>query len=200
MKLIAKYTSRILSPLLIPTYGAFMSLWLTGLNALPLSLRWRVVSMVFAITCLLPMMAILLLWAMRKVSDLGLNNRNDRPLPYVLTVVCYLLTAFYLHTIHAPQWMWLFMIAGAGAAIVSFIVNFRWKISAHMAAMGGLVALTFRFVADNLAVVDMWPVATVVILLAGLLGTSRIYLGCHTLAQVLAGAANGFLWVWLLTL
>lgn len=200
MKLIAKYTSRILSPLLIPTYGAFMSLWLTGLCVLPVSVRWRVTSMVFAITCLLPMVAILSLWAMHKVSDLGLNNRSERPIPYTITVVCYLLTAFYLYTIHAPQWMWLFIVGGAGAAVVSFVVNFWWKISAHMAAIGGLVALSFRFVADNLAVIDMWPVVTIVILLAGLLGTSRIYLGCHTLAQVLAGAANGFLWVWLLTL
>ena len=146
------------------------------------------------------MVTILSLWAMHKVSDLGLNSRRERPIPYIITVVCYLVTALYLHMIHAPYWMWMFMISGAGAAVVSFVVNFWWKISAHMAAMGGLVALTFRFAADNLAVVDIWPIVTLVILLAGLLGTSRIYLGCHTLAQVLAGTANGFLWVWLLTL
>ena len=39
----------------------------------------------------------------------------------------------------------------------------------------------------------------VVLILTGILGTSRILLHCHTLMQVVAGVANGFLWVFILT-
>lgn len=197
---IARLISWILSPLLIPAYGTAMSLWLTAYSAMPHALLWRVTAVVWTITCLVPMIAILVLWATHFVTDLGLNKRRERPVPYVLTVICYIVAALYLSAAHAPQWMWLFMVAGAGAALVSFVVNFWWKISAHMAAMGGLLALTFRMAADHLAVVDTWPVITAVILLTGLLGTCRIQLHCHTLAQVFAGTANGFLWVWVLTI
>ena len=134
------------------------------------------------------------------VTSFGLNNRKERPIPYLLTVACYLATAGYLYAIHAPQWLWLFMVAGAGAAVVSFIVNFWWKISVPMAAAAGLLAMAFRIASDKLAVIDMWPVITVAILLLGLLGTCRMVLKCHTLGQVLAGTANGFLWVYLLTI
>ena len=199
MNKIARLVSWIFSPLLVPTYGMIMALWLTGYNALPASTRWHVTAMVWAITCLVPMVVILILWSARVVTDLGLNKRKERPIPYALTVVCYAATAFYLWSAQAPQWMWMFMVAGGAAAVVSCIVNFWWKISAHMAALGGLLALTFRMSADKLAVIDMWPVITVAILCVGLLGTCRIYLRCHTLGQVLAGTANGFLWVWLLT-
>ena len=196
---IAHIVSWVLSPLLIPSYGMIMAFWLTGLDVLPTGLRLQVTAIVWALTCLMPMLAIMALWCLRVVTSPGLNNRRERPIPYVLTVVCYLATAYYLYVIHAPQWLWMFMVAGACAAAVSFIVNFRWKISAHMAAAAGLLAMAFRIAADKVAVVDMWPVITVAILLLGLLGTSRIVLKCHTLGQVLAGTANGFLWVYLLT-
>ncbi|MCM1021276.1 MAG: hypothetical protein NC343_03680 [Muribaculum sp.] len=199
MNKIAKITSWILSPLLIPTYGTAMALWLTVYNTLSPGIIWRVVAMVWAITCLVPVIAILIMWRMHVVADPGLNNRTERSIPYLLTIVCYIIAVFYLRFIHAPYWMWMFFVAGACAAVVSLVVNLRWKISAHMAATGGLVAMSFRIASLQVAVVDMWPVITCLVLLAGLLGSSRILLRCHTLAQVLAGTANGFFWVWLLT-
>lgn len=199
MKTVAHIVSWILSPLLIPVYGMIIAFWLTTLNVLPVGIKVQVIAVVWAFTCIAPMLVILALWRSHMVTSPGLNNRKERPIPYILTIVCYLATAYYLYAIHAPQWLWLFMIAGAGAAFVSLVVNFRWKISAHMAAAAGLLAMVFRIAADRVAVVDMWPVVTIGIMLLGLLGTSRIVLKCHTLGQVLAGAANGFLWVYLLT-
>ncbi|WP_290099994.1 hypothetical protein [uncultured Muribaculum sp.] len=200
MRKIAHIVSWVLSPLLIPSYGMVMALWLTGLGVLPVWVRVRIAAIVWVLTCVLPMLAIFALWCLRVVTSFGLNNRKERPIPYLLTVACYLATAGYLYAIHAPQWLWLFMVAGAGAAVVSFIVNFWWKISAHMAAAAGLLAMAFRIASDKLSVIDMWPVMTVAILLLGLLGTCRMVLKCHTLGQVLAGTANGFLWVYLLTI
>lgn len=199
MNKLSHILSWIMSPVLIPTYAVFTALWVTTLSALPVSLRWNVVMMTWLLTCLLPVVAIILLYKMKVISHPGLNNQKERYLPYAITAVCYLGAAWYMFRIHAPAWMYMFMIGAAVAAAVSCTVNIWWKISAHMAAMGGFVALLFRIMADHLSVGGIWPLISVAILLTGILGSARIYLKCHTFWQVIAGAANGFFWVYILT-
>lgn len=199
MDKISHIFSWVLSPVLIPTYAIFTVLWCTTLAVLPAGLRWNVVAMTWLLTCILPVIAIILLYKMKIISHPGLNNRRERYIPYVLTAVCYLGAAWYMFRIHAPSWMYMFMVGGAVAAVLSCVVNIWWKISAHLAAMGGYVALLFRIMADNTAVCDIRVLISVAIILTGILGSARIQLRCHTFWQVIAGAANGFLWVYLLT-
>ena len=45
---------------------------------------------------------------------------------------------------------------------------------------------------------DIW--ISVAIILTGMVMTARVYLDRHTLMQVMAGAANGFVCVWLLSM
>lgn len=200
MNRIAHILSWVFNPILIPTYAVFAALWLTQLAMLPAGVRWNVVSVTCLITCVLPAFAIMLMYWMKIVSDPGLNNRKERLIPYVLTIICYLACAWYLFTIHSPYWMWMFMVAGACTALISCIVNAWWKISAHAAAMAGFVAMLFRIAADGLGIVPMWPLIVCGILLWGALCSSRIILGRHTFWQVMAGSANGFLVVYLLTM
>ena len=102
--------SWILSPILVPTYGVILSLWVTVLCVLPLGVRWNVVIMTSLITAFLPALAIFLLYKFKAISDPGLNNRGERYVPYGITCVCYILATWYLVRIHAPQWMWMFMV------------------------------------------------------------------------------------------
>ena len=199
MNKIAHIFSWILSPMLMPTYAVFTALWITILAIYPVSVRWNVTLMIWLITCILPILSFLLLYKLKVISNPGLNNQHERSIPYIITMVCYLGASYYLYHIHAPQWLWMFMVGGAIAAIVSFIVNIWWKISGHGAGIGGYIALLFRIAVDGLSLYDIWPFISVAILLAGILGTSRIILKCHTLGQVLAGIANGFLWVFILS-
>ena len=78
------------------------------------------------------------------------------------------------------------------------LVNFKWKISAHMAGIGGFVALVCRINAGGDGVFDLLPVICGAIFIAGILGTSRIAMERHTFWQVMAGAANGFICVYFL--
>ena len=66
--------------------------------------------------------------------------------------------------------------------------------------MGGLVALLFRVVASHYALFNMNVWLSAVIITAGIVMTARVYLERHTLWQVLAGCANGFICVYLLSM
>ncbi len=191
--------SWILSPVLIPTYAIFTALWVTPFATLPPGLRWNVVFMTWIITCILPVVAIIILYRMGLITHPGLNNQKERYIPYIITAVCYIGAAWYMFRIHAPHWMYLFMVGGAVAATLSCIINIKWKISAHLAAMGGYMAMLFRIMTDSVNIYDIWPMISAAIILTGILGSARIYLKCHTFWQVIAGAANGFSWVYLLS-
>ncbi|MCM1522542.1 MAG: hypothetical protein NC039_07815 [Muribaculaceae bacterium] len=196
---ICRIISAILSPLLVPTYAMVMASYLTILRILPSATLWTTTGIIFLITAFLPAVGILILHKTGIVSDTGLNNRTERTIPYVIVLICYLASVIFLHNAKAPDWLPMFFAGAAGATVVNIIVNRWWKISAHSAAMGGMVAMLFRIAAIHQAIVNLnvWISATIIA--TGILMTARVYMERHTLMQVLAGAANGFLWVWFLS-
>lgn len=194
----ARFFSTVLSPLLMPSYGLFLILWGSFLSAQPAGQRIAVLLIVFGITCILPMFFISLLHNLKVIRDKRLNSASERFWPYLLGLLCYIGACFYLGHIHAPRWVIAFAAGGALACVVSFVVNLWWKISAHMAGICGVVALVYTMHTQVLEAFNLKWVFVGTLLLAGILGTSRIILKHHTFAQVLAGAINGYLSVKLL--
>ena len=200
MKKISEILSPVFSPLLVPTYGMVLAAFLTILRMLPSNLLWTAIGITFVITCLVPVSAIVALYRSGVIKDPALNNRTERFIPYGVVVLCYLGCDFFFYKASAPFWLPMFFAGGALATVISTVVNCWWKISAHAAAMGGLVALVFRIVASHYALFNMNVWLSGVIIAAGLVMTARVYLSRHTLWQVLAGCANGFLCVYLMSM
>ena len=182
-----------LVPLLMPVYGMMMMFDLTVLSYAGTSSKWIITSMVFVFNCVVPMLLIILLKKLGFVDDYGLNGRKERLVPYIITLVCMGGTAVYVHINGAPMWTSMFFVGGALAALVNLLVNFCWKISAHAAGIAGIVALLVHLGHLNFRQDDSLLVWLIVwVILAGMLGSARIWLGRHTLWQVLAGTAVGF--------
>lgn len=200
MKKFSQILSAVLSPLLVPTYGMALVGFLTILRLLPVSLIWTAIGITFVITCLIPVSAIMAMYRMGYIKDPGLNERTERTVPYIVTVLCYLGCGFFFYKANAPIWLPMFFAGGALACVINIVVNRRWKISAHAAAIGGLVALMFRVVASHYALYNMNVWLSCVIILAGLVMTARVFLERHTLMQVILGFANGFVCVYLLSM
>ena len=96
------------------------------------------------------------------------------------------------------MWFTMFMAGASLACLVDFVVSLWWKISAHATGIGGLVALVYQLHVQGLSAFDMFWLLCFTILLAGALGTSRLILKRHTLPQVLAGFACGYVCVTLM--
>lgn len=200
MKKTASIISAIFSPLLVPTYGMLLVSYLTVFALLPGRILWSGIGVVFLLTCLIPMTGILALYKAGFIKEVGLNNRTERTVPYAIIVLCYLGVGFFFYRAGAPLWLSMFFAGAALAAVINIIINRWWKISAHGAAMGGLVALLFRIMALHQAIynLDVW--ISVAVIFTGFVLSSRVYLKRHTLLQVLAGTANGYLCVWFLSM
>lgn len=197
---LARIISNVFSPLLVPTYGVWLALTTTYLAVASTKVRWGVTAATFIITCVFPGLFILALWKLGKLSDPGLNKRTERTVPYLITIASYIGFGVYLWSAHAPIWLVMFAAGAALSAVVATVVNRWWKISAHMTAMGGLMALVCRIAIGDIAVTHMLGWAVVVAMLCGAVGSARLILNRHTPLQVAAGFANGFICVFLLSL
>lgn len=192
--------SWIFVPLLMPVYGIMLIFSLSFLAYAPFHTKLVFTLIVFAANFLIPMLLVLLLKKMRIIDDIGLNGRKERLIPYIITIICLGGTGLFLYIKMAPLWVSMFYAGGALAALINLIVNFRWKISAHAAGIAGVVAMLIQVIKEGPSSEGMewWIVGAII--MAGLLGSARIWLGRHTLMQVLAGSAVGFLSVWTLSL
>lgn len=187
----ARMVSWIFSPLLIPAYGTWLAMWGSPLAWLPERTRWYAVLYTAGITGLLPAIAILIMRLSGAVSSPSLTRRDERTMPYIVAVLCYMACGWYFIQAHAPQWLVMFFAGAAVAIIVAAVVNSRCKISAHAVAAGGLIALVIRLIIIDRYGFDLTGALTGVIIAAGMSGTSRLILGRHTPAQVWWGYLTG---------
>jgi len=192
--------STVFSPLLVTTYGVILAMSLTFLAVLPATTRLLTVGMLFFMTAVIPAVSIMVMKRLGMVSDHSLSERSERTPAYLISAVCYIAAAIYLMKVHSPDWLWLFVAGGLLSLVINVVITRWWKISAHMTAMGGLVALLFRFQLSYIAIYDMqwWIIGAIV--LTGIVGSARIYRERHDLWQVLAGMACGFVCVFFITM
>lgn len=200
MQKLSQIFSAIFSPLLVPTYGMILIAGLTILRILSLHLLLTAVGITFVMTFVIPVIAIIALCRTGVIKDKTLGERSERTIPYSIATICYIGCGITFGKVNAPLWIPLFFVGIATATLITALVNLKWKISAHGVAVGGLVAMMFRIVASHYAIYNMNLWLSAVIILAGFVMTARVYLERHTLWQVLAGCANGFACVYLLSM
>lgn len=197
---ISRILSSVFSPILLPTYAMIVTGQVTVMHLLPQATLWIVTGVVFLLTAVMPAVSIVSLYRLGMVSGPELNERTERTIPYLTVTASYLVCGYFMQRSGAPGWLSMFFYGGALASLISTVVNRWWKISAHAAAMGGATAMLFVILLahQNVVSLDWWITGT--ILATGAVMTARVYMQRHTLMQVLAGCANGFLCVLLLNL
>ncbi len=188
----AKIVSFVFHPLLMPTLGFFIlldsSVYLSSsINPLTTKITY---ATIFIFTCVLPFINVWFLVNKGFAKDIYLRTRQERKLPYLFSVIYYVILYYFLKPINLPPVIYLMVLGTTIAAIITLLVNLRWKISAHMVGIGGVlgavIGISERFM-QNLN-------GTIIILflIAGIIGFARLKLDAHTSSQVYAGFATGF--------
>ena len=187
---ISKIISYIFHPVLIPTLG-FLLLFNSGFyfSLLTWDAKRFVLLVVLLTTALLPIISVGIL-SLNPKFNIAMEQSKDRILPLLSSSVFYYLGSVLLGRMRAFPIFKLFLMASVLVIIIVLLVSFKWKISNHMAAVGGmtgtLFALSFRT-----GVNPVWSLLFVVIV-SGVVGTARLVLKKHNLKQIVAGYAVGF--------
>ncbi len=195
MKILFSIISKILHPILIPSYGALLLAFFDPYISPYLELNFKIFipSTVLFFTGLIPTSVIFAMMWTGKVSDMDISNGDQRNSPFIITLIGYIACTYLLWYIGMPIY-WSSTLLGATICILFVTtINIKWKISAHSAAMGGLVGgiigIGYTFQINNSLLI-----ATAIIL-SGLVCASRIFLRVHSLAQIIAGWILGLICV-----
>lgn len=190
--MLAHVISDVLSPLLLPVYGMIIALWATPLRHLALDVRlWSTAGVAF-ITAAVPFLFIFFMFKLGKVNNMSISDPKQRTIPFSVTIVCYIAAALFLFSLHAPTWLVVFYAGAALVTLLTMIITFRWKISAHTGCVGGLAAIIFWLVQHGLISTAPLVWLSTVAVAAGIVAWSRLYLNHHSATQVFAGVVMGF--------
>lgn len=188
--LICKGISAIFNPFYAALFSFAMMFILTFLYILPWQYKMFVLSIILVFTIIIPMVSIWTYVKINKVKIKGLSVKENRAVPYVLTFISYFFGFLLMRRLAIPSYMHGLLIAFLVTLSVSAIINMKWKICIHTAAIGVITGAYVMF--DKMFPIYPLTGLSILILVAGLLGTSRMILREHTLAQVIAGYFNGF--------
>ena len=177
--------SALMHPFVIPTWAVLLMLYgPTVMVNMPPRVKFFLLGIVALNTLLLPAFSIGVLRWFRVIPDCSLQDQKTRMLPMGIVAVCYLMSNMLFAFLITR-----FLIAALCCVAFAFFVNLYWKISLHMTAAGGLLGMLAVVCYAGLANLQQALVGC--LLLAGLLGSARLRLGSHNLAQVAAGAGGG---------
>ena len=188
--LMARVLSMVFTPFYLPIIGLVVLFFFSYLSMFPWSYKFHVLLMTYLFTILLPTVLIHLYRRYQGWNLIELGRRERRMVPYVISILCYFTCIYVMERLHMPHFMGSIIIAALLVQIVCAITNIWWKISTHTAAIGGVGGALFAF-AEYLGFNPVWWLC-LVFLVAGLLGTSRMILRQHNLAQVVTGFWVGF--------
>lgn len=191
MKTLLTLITYIFQPLLIPTYCIILLLQIDPFVSLPLTYKLLAIGGTIICTLILPAIPILVMIRKGQIKDIFISNRRERTIPYLASIFAYIVWLFYLSNIQFPPTL----VIVAGGSLLSIagmiLINFKWKISAHTAGMGGLVGSIVAV--SYLATILPTLLIVLSIVLSGLVAISRIELKAHTPKQIAGGFVWGFL-------
>jgi membrane-associated phospholipid phosphatase len=173
MRQFANIISTMFHPLLMVTYGIILMVTFTYLRMLPPISKLIIVGQAFLVTSLLPALAIYFMVKKGIAKDYELTDRRERLLPYITIIAALLFYCVFLHKLRA---FWMF-------------INFFWKISAHTLGIGGMLGGIFAI--SRMFSINPFVGIMIILVVGGLVATSRIYLGKHTPAQTYCGFLLG---------
>jgi hypothetical protein len=163
------------------------------LSLLPLNYKLMVLAVVVFFTIAMPMFFIITHLAMRmeKWTARELGQKHLRMVPYVISLAGYGSCVWVLQSVNVFHFILSIVIATMLVQAVCTVVNIWWKISTHTAAIGGIAGALVAF-AEILGFNPVWWLCTILII-AGILGSASMIVRQHSLPQVVAGFATGFL-------
>ena len=184
--------SVVLYPLFTPTYlmVAFCGLFSKYLMPLPAQYWWYAIGGTAFFTFLVPLIVLIVMKLQGRISDFDVSDHKQRFIPFLYGIMSFSLWCVYLHSVlKVPTFMFWTAVCSVLALVACMIISPRWKISAHLASMGGVLGMVFGYLfyfGLNAPVT-----VSLLLLLTLLLMYARIYLNAHTPTQTVCGFLLG---------
>lgn len=194
MKSTAKIFAVIFHPLLLPTYLVLLlqhySPSMLGIRA---EYSLTIIGLIFVFTFVMPVINLLMLKFFGNVNSMTLESRQQRVLPFTFIMLLYVLVTFlFYYKLPFSQNFNKMMVIITAMVVVTWAITFFYKISVHSLAVCGSLGILLPLNQATEQQVLLIP-TVIIIVISGLVMSSRLLLDAHKPREVMYGGVVGFL-------
>lgn len=142
---------------------------------------------------MLPVSIIPVLFYIRHINNLNIDEKRERIIPLFFTTICFYIGYNIISRYSHSQLINLFMLSTTIIVVVIMLTSIFWKISLHMTGIGGITGLII--ILSYLYRADLIFLLCAAILISGIIASARLVIGSHNLLQIIAGYLLGFVGV-----
>jgi len=144
---------------------------------------------------LFPLFAVFMMWRLDLfVKSMFLRTEKERIVPYLIAMIFYWWTWYLFKNFSdpsSPQVAINFLAGSFVALVAAFLCNIYFKISIHTVALGCALMFFFLFSFTNDYASGLY--LSIVLLITGIVASSRLLLGEHSPFEVWSGLVVGML-------
>lgn len=205
MKLSSQIISWLFVPLITPVF-AIMLVMLVGspsfldelnndyLYTMNPQHKWQIFYYYFFFCVVVPGLSLLYLKGIGVISTIEIDDRRERSLP-IIVMFCSCLGLYIFHNyaipkeLHFSKYVYSYPLAGVIATAIYFFLTLWKKVSLHAGGMGIMSGFLIAYAAE-MQEFPIW-IVLLAIVSSGLVMSARVYLGKHTLLEVVIGWFTG---------
>ena len=197
---LAKIINALLSPFFAPAIATWWIFSFSLLRMVAPGATAPYTLTVFGATGLVPFVVYYILLKSGVVKTVEMSTCRERIAMYIVEILALGAVTIFFILRGANPWIWTIFCGGTAVAVVNFILNFFMRVSCHCSAMSSLLAVLIIINKSGMPQVNLfwWLIGTIAAL--GFVGWMAIKYGRHTVWEVLAGYATGFLGIILFSL
>lgn len=194
IKTLSNIVSAIFHPLLWPVYSCIIILYLIPTwesVSLTNEIKRAIILIVAIFTFVLPSATIILLKVQKIISSYQLSEKQERKWPYLLTLLFNAGLLGLFSQLNLPLLISKILWVSTLSIALTFIMNLKIKLSAHMVAVSAILA---SFWSLNFLQIAFIPnLILLMIYITALVASARIYLKAHTPKEIIIGSLVGFI-------
>ncbi|MBT4679170.1 MAG: hypothetical protein HOB69_04875 [Flavobacterium sp.] len=184
-----KFISTILHPIVLPTLGVFLYFVFVS-QSFEKRLQLIVLGLVFALTYVVPVLLLLFLKNFGFIKDFQVSTIKERRFPVIFMIfLLYFLGNTIIQIPTIRNLGILFYGTSLSLTCIYLLFSVKLKSSLHLVSMGNMIG--FFLIMTNINSLSMLPIIILLVLLSGILASSRLYLKAHTPIELLIGFSLG---------
>lgn len=190
---IATALSYILHPVFMPLYMTLALYRLAPVSFTGVSDKdfIRMLAQIVQLTIFYPLLVVVLLKGLGFIKSILMHDPKERIVPLMATMIFYFWVYWVFRNTASPFILKVLLLGTFWGVIAIFMLNIFFKISMHATAAGSMIGILI--VLMRTSPVNMVIPFFIALVVAGIMGTSRLILGAHRLNQVVAGYILGLL-------
>ncbi len=195
MNVLARIVSVVFHPLLNATYLLMMLAWAlpAALDPVPIQSQWTFILFIFLVTFVLPVSSLSIFSLFGTIKSFTMKDRKERILPFIFISLMYVVMTYIFYSKFRfgfnDNLLKLITIIDM-LVVVATIATLFYKVSVHSMGIWGLIGITLLL--TKISEVNTLFYATLgLIVLAGVIMSSRLQLSAHTYREVMWGSVLG---------